>query len=261
MEGNIHLKLRLKGSCNLNLIERISINKVPGFNIYQHSTNYFYEVFDGNYYNEKEFEIIFVPVKAGVHQIPAIEIDYFDTEKEEYSTLRIPSTEVEVMASDKDNNLVEMDNQEEEDLSYQEKDEILIRQVFDSKNNYDDYYNLKKSTVHNIISGFIIFVLLTLAFIYLIKTVKNLRNKDQIKDLYKKIKKTSDIEELYNLFNELVNLKYKISIKASSNEKIQKRIKDENLVKVIMEIVDYYENENERTTKELKSKILKIKRL
>ncbi|MGL4786885.1 MAG: BatD family protein, partial [Cetobacterium sp.] len=92
----ITLNLTLSGSGNLALLENLPIENQNDFNIFQSVKNYSEEIKGENYYNEKTFEVAFIPKNGGIEKTPEIVIPYFNTNTEKYENLIIPSQEIKV---------------------------------------------------------------------------------------------------------------------------------------------------------------------
>ena len=92
----ITLNLTLSGSGNLALLENLPIENQNDFNVFQSVKNYNEEIKGENYYNEKTFEVAFIPKNGGIEKTPEIVIPYFNTNTEKYENLIIPSQEIKV---------------------------------------------------------------------------------------------------------------------------------------------------------------------
>lgn len=92
----ITLTLTLQGSGNLALIDNLPIEENINFNIFQNVKDYNEKIIDGKYFNEKIFEIAFIPKKSGIQKTPSINIPYFNTVSEKYEILNIKSEEIKV---------------------------------------------------------------------------------------------------------------------------------------------------------------------
>lgn len=242
------MKVKLSGSCNLRVMDRIISDDVPSFKIHQRPVNYKWEIIDGKFYNEKEFEVVLVPQYTGIYPLPEIEIYYFDTEEKDYRNVIIPSQEI----------IVEESRNEQDILDANYNMEIVIEQVFaDYKVRQDDeYYVLKKKYLYYLL--IIVFALLSLSLSIrlFINYFNDKKEKEGLQKVYRKIKKSTDVDELYNLFNELIKAKYNISIKANERSIIRDKIKDDKLLKDLFSIMDYYENNKEKNLKMFKDCIL-----
>src|SRR5690554_1520368 len=75
--------------------------------------------------------------------------------------------------------------------------------------------------------------------------------------MYKRIMKSNDTNEIFNLFNQMMKQVYHISLKANSRNQIINRLGDQPLTGHVLEIMD--EMENGKTRSELNDKDLKTK--
>ena len=101
----VTLNLTLSGSGNLALLENLPIENQNDFNIFQSVKNYNEEIKDNNYYNEKTFEIAFIPKNSGIEKTPEIVIPYFNTNTEKYENLIIPSQKIKVIGEKLETNI------------------------------------------------------------------------------------------------------------------------------------------------------------
>lgn len=249
LDESIFLKVKLSGTCNLQGMDRIIYDEIPGFFVHQHSVHYKREIINGEYYNEKEFEVTLIPRNAGKYSFPEIKIDYFDPEKKDYKSVFIPALEIDINNHKQGNNDTVDSNME-----------IVIEQVFDGGKSRQlsdyEYFIFKKQYFYNLL----IVILLLLSFFLIIKVCikycKNKKSGDELREIYRKIKKASDIDELYNLFNELIKIKYNISIKASERSIIKDKIRDNKLLAGVFRIMDCYEDKKEREVGKIRIDIL-----
>lgn len=100
----ITLEVTLSGSGNLALLESLPLENQSNFNIFQSIKNYTEEIKGNNYYNEKTFEVAFIPKNGGIEKTPEIVIPYFNTETEKYENLTIPSQNIKVVGGKLQNN-------------------------------------------------------------------------------------------------------------------------------------------------------------
>ena len=92
----ITLNLTFYGEGNLELLDSLEIDGNNDFNIFQNLKDYKEEIRDKKYYNEKEFEIAFIPKKSGILKTPKITVPYFNTKTGKYETLTIQAKEIKV---------------------------------------------------------------------------------------------------------------------------------------------------------------------
>ncbi|MGL6065685.1 MAG: BatD family protein [Cetobacterium sp.] len=96
----ISLTLTLHGSGNLALLENIPFEQNNDFNIFQSVKSYRENIIDGKYFNEKVFEIAFIPKKPGLDKTPKISIPYFNIETESYENFEIMPREIIVQGDE-----------------------------------------------------------------------------------------------------------------------------------------------------------------
>lgn len=92
----ITLTLTLSGSGNLALLDNLPIENQKEFNIFQSVKNYNEGLKGDSYYNEKIFEVAFIPKQSGIEKTPEIVIPYFNTKTEKYENIIIPSQVIKV---------------------------------------------------------------------------------------------------------------------------------------------------------------------
>ncbi|MGL4651927.1 BatD family protein [Cetobacterium sp.] len=92
----VTLTLTLQGSGNLALLDSLPIEQNDDFNIFQNIKGYNEKIGEGKYFNEKIFEVAFIPKKNGIQKTPAINIPYFNTVNEKYEILTLEREEIKV---------------------------------------------------------------------------------------------------------------------------------------------------------------------
>lgn len=93
----VTLILTLSGSGNLALLEDLPIENKNNFNIFQSVKNYNEEIKGDSYYNEKTFELAFIPKNINADKTPEIVIPYFNIKTEKYENLVIPSQDIKII--------------------------------------------------------------------------------------------------------------------------------------------------------------------
>ncbi|MBC2850053.1 BatD family protein [Cetobacterium sp. 8H] len=91
------LTLKLYGSGNLELLDKIYNENNQNFNIFESVKKYDENIAEGKYYNEKTFEIAFIPKQNGEQETPELKIPYFNTKNSKYEYLIIPSQKINVI--------------------------------------------------------------------------------------------------------------------------------------------------------------------
>ncbi|MDX8334980.1 BatD family protein [Candidatus Cetobacterium colombiensis] len=183
----ITLTLTLYGSGNLSLIDKLPLESNNEFNVFQSVKSYNEEIRDDQYFNEKVFEIAFIPKKGGVEKTPEIIIPYFNTNTEKYEDIIIPSQDITV----KGNNNIQNTVSDNRSPIQNNNEKITSQQKGGMNNNANSSNNLKevniklleteKTTNKNIYKlAFGIITLLSLAellvIIYLVLDRKKFKN-------------------------------------------------------------------------------------
>ncbi|MGM0502255.1 MAG: hypothetical protein ACQERJ_06965, partial [Bacillota bacterium] len=78
---------------------------------------------------------------------------------------------------------------------------------------------------------------------------------------YRKIKKASSDQELYDCLNQLLKAKYGVSLKADTRQKIKNKIIDKKVSEKVFSVMDYMEYQRyggEKKELDLKAKISEI---
>ena len=218
---------------NLDALKGIA-GDIPYFSVYETQRRFLESADENIYAAEKTFEIILVPEKTGETEIKPIEINFFNPMSGRYEYASLPGARINVRG----------DMPEPARLSAA-PETVRIAQV--SYGGTDaGYYNVrvKKTTGKIILAAFILLVLSIACALFFIRGVKN---KDPLKQLFKQINKTRDARAAYDLFNEMVKRRYKISVKASSAETVKNRLPDARAAEKITDIMAYMESEEART--------------
>lgn len=251
---SLTLNVTLSGSCNLKMLDKLVEEDLPGLSVYETPKDTKESIVNDKYNSEKKFEIILVPEKTGEIVIEPMYISYFDTESKTYNKVEIQGTTItvtgEIVTDDKNVSI------NEENTSVEK---VIIDQI-DYNINEEGYITVKLNrTILFIVLGvLIILVLVVVALLYIRahdkKTDKNLNN------IYKKLKNTKDENEIYNLLNDMIKYKYKISMKANSKEFIQNIIDNPDVSNAIVEVINYMEDNrsDKKDTSYLKDKIKEI---
>ena len=62
--------------------------------------------------------------------------------------------------------------------------------------------------------------------------------------MYKKIKKSTSIEEIYNVFNDMIKYCFNLSIKAGTRAAIKEKLSPYGISNSVLEVVDCVEGKN-----------------
>lgn len=252
------LKVRLSGSCNLDTLERIITEELPGLSVYETVTKREEGVVNGQYQASREFEIIIVPDSPGELEIPELTIPYFNPETEGYESVRIPAATIQVRGEMP----VFSTNQKAA-----ERPEPIVRETIRIEQvNYalaDDGYLLirfKKDNLTTILYIFLSLLLLSLVIVIIYKYWKSRDNR--LRELYREARKERDEERLFAILNEMLKYRYGFSLKAIPRERLEVKIADKELLRELLEVLVYFEekalNRNRQQELDLREKVKNI---
>jgi len=250
---SLTLRVTASGSCNLEVMDRIILNGIPGFSVYETEKLTEETVENNQYKAKKEFELILVPEKNGDIKIDPIHIPYFDPESGSYEKAEIPGTTVTVRGE-----IPQAQTKLQNETPVMET--VIIDQISYSPKN-DGYLTiqLKKEHLLTALVTFIVLLLLT-ALVFMVYSFKKKQDR-KLTEIYNKIKISDDINEIYNLFNKMIKYRFNISLKANSRDKITNRFSDYEFSGAVLEIMDYMENKKQHSNEDtvyLKDKIKEI---
>lgn len=246
------LYITASGNCNLDGLKNNIVGSIPGFSVYETHKNTIESVENNQYHVEKAFEAVLVPEKNGVLDVEPVFISYFNPVTEKYEKAEIPGVTINILGEMPQPNAVQSAAVES----------VMINQVRYTDET-DDYFTIqmKKDTVYRILIGAVILIILGAVLIWF---VLNRRKQDStLKSLYRQLTGAKNINEIYNLFNDMIKHCYKISLKASPRNIIRTSLPDEDLAFQVTEVMDYMESSraNEQNShNDLKNKIKGIYR-
>ena len=254
------LTVTLSGNCNLNLVNSIINNDISGFEVYETEKESQESIKNGRYFSQKDFEIILVPQKSGKIKFPAINISYFDPEQKQYKTAVINGKTFTVTGNSK------MTGSGSRNDNTKSKPEEVIKiaqiNVPTSETKTDnDYYSLqiKKESVKLFLLAVVVLVFISLTIYYIRKYY--LKKDNKLSQIYQKLKRAENEQNVYELFNQMLKYKYNISLKVQTRAQINNNIEDTSLASKIIEIMDYMETKkygNKDSELNLKDEIEKI---
>lgn len=123
----VTLNLKLLGEGNLEQLDKIVALADSKFTIYDSVKEYKESIVDGKFYNEKTYEVAFIPRLTGKVKIPDIKINYFNTESKTYEELVIKGKEVNISGTPNVQKVIEP--QEAESNNKLEKVELKLLEV------------------------------------------------------------------------------------------------------------------------------------
>jgi hypothetical protein len=91
VQTNDHVTLivTVKGNGNMKSVSGINIGSYKGFKKYE-------TIVSNDSENLKEFKTIFIPLGAGLQEIPSVNISFFNPVKKKYETIKTPAQKIEV---------------------------------------------------------------------------------------------------------------------------------------------------------------------
>jgi hypothetical protein len=248
------LYMTASGNCNLDGMSKIIYGEMPGLSVYETQKNMAESIENKLYHVQKSFEAILVPEKNGVLNVAPISVSYFNPVTEKYEKAEIPGITIEVLG--------DMPQPVNYNAQTGAVETVTVNQV-----NYTDtgdgYYTIRVKTewIYAALTGLAIFIILAAAIIWIVTNRK--KRNPVLESLYKQLKGSKDINEIYNLFNEIIKHCYKLSLKANSRSAIRNNLRDADLAEQIADIMDYMESakaHEENGHIHLKNKISSIQR-
>ena len=250
---SITLQVTASGDCNLDSLTKIFSSGVNGFSVYETQKSADESVENNQYHARKEFDIILVPESNGEIKIDPVFITYYNPETNTYEKAVIPGTTITVHGEAP---AVQGPTQ----AGTGSVETVRIEQVSYNNNTAGGEYltiQLKKSSLVTAlwISGGILVLGIT-AFMVLLWSKRRSKALD---DFYKKIRKSGDPNEIYNLFNTMVKSVFGVSLKADTRDTVSSRLSAYGLDAQILEIQDLLEGRKSKATlEEAKNKIRQL---
>lgn len=248
---SITLRVTASGNCSLDSLTRIFNDDVAGFSVYETQKSTEEKVENNQYQARKEFEIILVPETNGEITIDPVSVTCFNPETGTYEKAEIPGTSILVRGE-----APAVRGPVQSGTGSVET--VRIEQV--SYNTGSDGYltiQLKKTTLTAalwIFGGLLVLGLAIFLFLFWQK-----RSSTAHDELYRKIRKSADPNEIYNLFNEMMKTCFRISLKADTRDTICSRLSAYGLDAQVLEIQDILEGKKTKAgMDEAKDKIKEI---
>lgn len=250
---SITLRVNASGSCNLDSLNTIFKDGVPGFSVYETQKSTKEGVENSQYYAVKEFEIILVPEANGEIRIDPVYLSYYNPETGAYEKAEIPGQTIMVHGEAP---AVKPSGQ----AGSSSFEAVRIEQVhYDSGNDEYVTIQLKKETLAIVLWVFGGILALGLAAFLFLLWQK--RRNTEVDQLYRKINKSNDYNEIYSLFNAMMKACFHISLKADTRDTIRSGLAAHGLDGLVLEIQGSLEGKKSKDSiGEIKSKIKKVYR-
>ncbi|HEY8499674.1 MAG TPA: BatD family protein [Clostridia bacterium] len=250
---SLTLNVAVSGSCNLEVLDKIIPGGIPGFSVYESEKDIEENIENNQYMAKKEFEIILVPETNGEIKIEPFYISYFNPETGNYEQAEIPGTTITVHdeAPAAQNRVIK----ETGPASAVKIDQVNYRP------NIEGYITINLEKEKLLIAVYVLTALLAAGIAGYIFYSYRRKNNKELNELYKKIKRSSDENEIFNLLNALIKKCFGVSIKASTRNEINEKLAGYGLAVPVLEVVEYLESKKalpDRNPSILKKKIKDI---
>jgi len=121
----ITLSLKIEGEGNIETLDHPPIPEIENFKIYEGETESQLLKRNNTIVGSKQFEIIFIPEKAGVFSIPSLLFNYFDPYSKNYKAIRTNEFKVNVLPGEVQDELRYVPSEKKEDLKKDLKKETV----------------------------------------------------------------------------------------------------------------------------------------
>lgn len=231
---SLTLNVTASGSCNLEVLDKIIPDAIPGFSVYETEKDIEEKIENNEYIAKKEFEIILVPETNGEIKIEPIYISYLNPETGSYEQAEISGTTIMVHG--------EAPAAQNQAINGSAPASTVKIDQVSYRPNIEGYItiNLKKDKLLTAVYALIALLAAGIAGYFFYSYRK--KNQKEINELYKKMKKSSDENEIYSLLNTLIKNCFGISIKASTRDAINERLAGYGLAIPVLEVVEYFES-------------------
>ena len=242
------LSVDIKGNGNINSVFEPQIDLPSEMNKY--STNV--EINTDTIINLKKFKVNIIPLIEGNTKIPKIYFSYFDTDKNDYTTINTEEINIEVIGNNKENVIVEdQDLNNKELIDINEKEEIYFKEDISLKK-----YNKQIISNKTVIIFFVVMIILiVLSLIYRLKLYYYYKDqervkKDEAKKMFVKyLKEAKTFKNDKDKFIYYIDLALKILLRTKINYNCDTTVKmeikellytlniEESLICKIMELI------------------------
>ena len=210
------LEAKLSGSCNLDGLKKIINGGIPGFSVYETLKYTGESVESGQYHARKEFDLVLVPERNGDFALKPVAISYFDPVAGAYKVAEIPVATIRVWGE------MPLDSGTD-GTAVGSIETIQINQVNYSASS-DDYFTvqIRKEVLLVVLIALIVLIGLIAGLVWMFYNKK--KRQPVLHSLYKQLTATVDVNEIYNLFNEMVKFCFAVNLKACSRSVIRTRL-------------------------------------
>ena len=191
-----------------------------------------------------------VPQKTGAIEVAPVSIAYFNPVTGKYEKAEIPGTTIEVTG---EMPVIALGGGENQPIA---RETVSITQVnyLDASDSYV-MLQINKQVLFWVLVGICVLIVLIILLVWI---VSSRRHKDgTLKVLYKHIMASKDVNEVYDLFNEMIKHCFGVSLKASSVSVIRSRLPQE-IAEQVVGVVGYMESQYEKECLFLKKNIKRM---
>jgi len=118
----VTIKVNISGTGNMKLIQNPDIKLPDGFEVYDPKVNNNFKTTSSGITGTKSIEYLFIPRHSGNYEIPSAEFTYFDSQDNQYKTLRTPVYKLNVLKGDNNEPTVVGNYVDKEDVKQIGKD-------------------------------------------------------------------------------------------------------------------------------------------
>lgn len=250
---SLTLRVTASGSCNLEALEKIIKDGIPGFTVYETEKGMEESVENNQYKARKEFEVILVPEKNGDISIDPIHISYFDPESGSYDKAEIPGTTITVKGD-----APKVQTLQQSESAAVEK--VKIDQISYNTQN-KGYVTIQFKKDHLLIGLAVVVFLIVVSALVFFMLMYRRKYDSNLQSMYKKLRSTDNKNDIYNILNNMIKYRFNLSLKASSRDRIINCLAQYKLDGPVLEVMDYMENKKDYSDKDwmyLKGKIKEI---
>ena len=248
---SLSLLVTASGNVNLDGLKKVFSGSVPGFAVYETQKNSAEFVRDGQYYAQKDFDVIMVPQRPGTVEVAPVTISYFNPETEQYERAEIPGQVIEILG--------EMPVAVVSGGGSQAAGPAAVETVTVAQVSYlapDEDALTIRSTGNDVLGADwnrwgIVCGFGSNPACHAAEAAGWDAGAVQEDDGGK------DVNEVYDLFNEMIKHCFGVSLKASSINVVRSRLPEE-IAEQVVEVVELVEDGEGRSSKELKGRIRKV---
>ncbi|MGB4426545.1 MAG: BatD family protein, partial [Limnochordia bacterium] len=249
---SLSLLVTASGNANLDVLKKVFPGSAPGFAVYETQKSTTESVRDGQYYAQKDFEVIMVPQRPGTVEVAPIAISYFNPVTEQYERAEIPEAVIEIVgempaaAVSSGGFTAEpaaLERVTVAQVSYLAPDEGVLT------------IRISRETLFWVLLGISGAVAAALLLIPL--AARRKQQDGTLRALYKQMMVARDVNEAYHLFNEMIKYCFGVSLKASPMSLIRSRLPKE-IAEQVVGVVELVEDEVGRSCDEIRGRIRKV---